>query len=161
MNRYKNLLLLLVITTALCNCTKQVGPLDDVRPSVSVTVQNASDYRPEPTVTTSKGGGGAIQIVLTIPQNSGRTIKEITKVAASTSYTQIQSTGATGFYKTTPIAGSGTTVTFNTSLTEYTTITKDKVPASNSELPKRFYFLITLDNGSVIVANPVRVLVLD
>jgi hypothetical protein len=147
----------------LMSCTKEdIGPLTDNKPKVSVTVQNAADYRPEPTVTTALSGTGAIQIILSIPASSGRTIKEITKVAANTTYSQIQ--GSTGLYTSTPIAGSGTTVTFNTSLTEY--FAKKPVSASNpaakvnTELGNRFYFLVTLDDGSVIIPESVRVLVL-
>ena len=33
--------------------------------------------------------------------------------------------------------------------------------AANTELGNRFYFLLTLDDGSTIVTTPVRVLVLD
>jgi len=120
------------------------------------------DYRPEPTVSTSIAGGGNIQIILSIPSTSGRTIKEITKVAASTTYTQIQSTGSTGFYTSAPLAASGTTATFTTSLTEF--IAKAGAgftPQANLELPKKFYFLITLDDNSVIVTDAVRVLVLS
>src|SRR5947209_1893471 len=103
--RVTYILICLLWAMAFTACTKQtVGPEMDLRPSVPVTVQNAMDYRPEPTVSTSKAGGGNIQIILTIPASTGRTIKEITKVAASTTYTQIQSTGTTGFYTAGPIA---------------------------------------------------------
>lgn len=151
----------------LSSCEKEDGPLSDLKPAVSVTVSNATAYRPEPTVSVSKsvivspGVVGPIQIVLTIPATSGRTITSITKVAASTSYAAIQSTGTTGFYTTAPIPGSGTTATFNTTLTEYVSKTGQAITASNTELTRRFYFLVTLDNGSVIVTEPVRVLVLD
>jgi hypothetical protein len=155
---------LVLLLAALASCTKQkgFGYKSDNRPAVPVTLQNAADYRPDPTVTVSLAGPGTITITLSIPSTSGRTIKEITHVAASTTYTQIQ--GTTGFYNTAPIAGSGTTVTFTTSLTEYFV----KVPVSKSnpaakanvELANRFYFLVTLDDNSTIVVDPVRVLVL-
>jgi len=157
----------LALLTALPGCTKQsgFGPKSDSRPAVPVIVQNATDYRPDPTVNTSLSGGGNIQIVLAIPSTSGRTIKEITKVATAITYTQIQSTGSTGFYTKTPIPGSGNTVTFNTSLTEYfmkNPPTGVNPPATaNKELAFRFYFLITLDDNSTIVTRPVRVLVLS
>ena len=156
---------LLLVTILLSSCEKKEGPLSDLKPAIPVTVQNAFDFRPEPTVTTSLSGSGAIQIILSIPASSGRTIKEITKVASKTTYSQIQSTGTTGFYNSAPIPGSGTTATFTTSLTEY--FTKNPVSASNlaaapnKELSFRFYFLLTLDDGSVIVTEAVRVLVLS
>lgn len=159
---YNNIKLSLILTLALAlgSCSKQaIGPMSDLRPAVPVTVSNAIDYRPDPTVSTSKGGGGAIQIVLSIPAGLGRTIKEITKVSAAVNYTLIQ--GATGAYNTAPIPGSGTTVTFTTSLTEYVAKAGGTIPASNNELAKRFYFLVTLDDGTVLVTMPTRVLVLD
>jgi len=162
--RIKNIFSLSVLLTGfLLSCTKKdtVGVNAANIPPVPVTVQNAMAYRPEPTVSTSKAAGGAIQIILSIPATSGRSIKEITKVAASTTYTQIQASGTSGFYTTTPIPGSGTTVTFNTNLTEYIAKAGGSIPSSNSELAKRFYFLLTLDDGTTIVTSSVRVLVLD
>ena len=165
MNTIK-VLSLLFISYTLIGCTKDnSGNIADIRPAVPVTVQNAMDYRPEPTVSTSQAAGGSIQIILTIPAGLGRSIKEITKVAANTTYTQIQGTGTTGFYNTAPIVGSGTSATFSTSLTEYfikkPVSSSNPAAAPNVELGNRFYFLVTLDDGSVIVTEPVRVLVLN
>jgi hypothetical protein len=165
--RAKSILFLSVcLPTIFFSCTKKdsVGVNADNIPTIPVTVQNAMAYRPEATVSTSKAAGGSIQIILSIPAESGHTIKEITKVAAGTTYTQIQSSGSTGFYNTAPIAGSGTTVTFNTTIAEYIAkagAPNPNPPLSNAELPKKFYFLVTLDDGTVIVTNSVRVLVLD
>jgi hypothetical protein len=158
-------LLFFVAVLASCTKTKGFGPKSTDEPSIPVTVTNATDYRPEPTVTTAVGGDSSIKIILSIPATSGRTIKEITKVALSSSYAQIQSTGATGFYNTAPYPASGTTVTFNSSIAEYY-ISKPKsssnpAPKTNAELTFRFYFLLTLDDGSIIVTQPVRVLVLS
>jgi|SRR6266404_6966538 len=154
----------LFLTVAIISCKKEAfNGLSDIRPAVPVTVTNAIDFRPEPTVGTSISAGGAIQIILAIPANTGRTIKEITKVAASTTYTQIQSTGTTGFYTSAPIPVNGITYTFNTSLAEYVVKGPGTIPPVSTtvgtELAKRFYFLITLDDGSVIIPEPVRVLV--
>ncbi|RTL58553.1 MAG: hypothetical protein EKK37_09480 [Sphingobacteriales bacterium] len=146
-------------------CKKEaVNGLSDIRPAVPVTVANAADYRPDPTIIVSKsagGGTGPFQIVLTIPSNKGKTIKEISKVAFSTSYTQIQSTGTTGFYTTTPIPGDGTTVTFTSSFSEILAKGLGPIPATNAELTRRFYFLVTLSDDTKIVTTPVRLLVAD
>ena len=161
-NSIKKIQGFLLLSVLFIGCTKERGPLTDVKPAVPVTITNATEYRPEPTVTVALSGTGAIQIILAIPSNSGHTIKEITKASASTSYTQIQ--GSTGLYTSTPITGDGLTVTFNTSLTEY--FTKKPVSASNpaakvnTELANRFYFAVTLDDGTVIYPEPVRILVL-
>lgn len=151
---------------AINSCSKQdIDPLLDQRPEVPVSITNATAFRPDPTVTTSLAGGGNIQVVLSIPSQSGRTIKEITRIAASTSFSKIQSGGSTGYYVATPIAVNGTTYTYNTSLTEY--FSKFPVSSSNpaakanSELALRLYFLITLDDNSQLVTTPVRILVLE
>ena len=169
MNLYSRKLAIIVLSAALfASCTKQDRsggpyPQSDVHPAIPVTVQNATDYRPEPTVTTPIGSG-VIQVVLSIPSGSGRTIKEITKIVGSTSYALLQSTTSAN-YIAAPIAGSGTTVTFNTSVTEYfakypMNATTNPGAKANTELTNRYYFLITLDDGTTIIPEPVRVLVL-
>jgi len=168
MKKSKKFLSFLLLTVIMISCKKEdFNGLSDVRPAVPVTVTNAIDFRPEPTVSTSISAGGAIQIVLAIPASTGRTIKEITRIAANTTYTQIQSTATTGFYTTTPpftpIPVNATTYTFNTTLAEYVVKGPGTIPPVSTtvgtELAKRFYFLITLDDGSVIIPEPVRVLV--
>jgi hypothetical protein len=161
---------------ALSSCTKEVGPLSDFKPDNSIIVSNAIAFRPEPTVVVSKslvvspGVLGPIQIVLTLGANSTRKIASITKVAAATSYSQIQGlTNAAppfpSFYNTAPIVSTinatGKSATFNTTLTEYIAKTGQPVAATNSELGRRFYFLITLDDNSEVISEPVRVLVAD
>lgn len=146
------------------SCKKEsFNGLSDIRPDVPVTVTNAIDFRPEPTVSTYKGTGGAIQITLAIPATSGRTIKEITRIAISTSYTKIQ--GTTGLWNSAPIPVNATSYTFNTTLTEYTAKGGGAVPTVSTtvgtELSMRFYFMLTLDDGSILIALPVRVLVFN
>ena len=144
---------------AAVGCKKDgFGPLTDNLPEVPLVVSNATEFRPGPTVKASKANG-QIQFVLSIPANSGRTIKEITKIAAATSVSTIQ--GATGLYVSTPIAASGTSVTYNTTFAEYTTKTGQSVGAVNTELGRRFYFLVTLDDNSTIISQEVRVLITD
>lgn len=189
----------LLLTVIMISCKKEAfNGLSDVRPAVPVTVTNAIDFRPEPTVSTSISAGGAIQIVLAIPASSGRTIKEITRIAASTTYSLLQNTLSVntvggflnafpstpgifsylslptvagnltltgGYYNLTPIPVNGVSYTFNTSLSQYFTIfpvAKNNLTAkANSELSFRLYFLITLDDNSQIIPEPVRVLVLN
>lgn len=155
---------LLILVACMSSCKKdEFGPLTDTRPEVPVTVANVYEYRPQPTVKASKAEN-KITIVLQIPAESGRTIKEITKVAASTNYTAVQGTtvGTTGLYTNVPIAGSGTSVTFTTTIDEYKTKTGATAnPASNALLGRNFYFVITLDNGAEILPMPVRVWIVD
>jgi hypothetical protein len=158
-------LCVIMAASLLSACTKQdTDPLMDARPAIPVTVSNAVDYRPDPTVTTTLSGG-AITIDLEIPATSGRTIKEITRVATNTSYSQIQGTTANA-YVTTPIAGNGSnTIRYTTTVANY--FSKNPVTSTNpaakvnTELGLRFYFLITLDDGTKLVTVPVRVLVLQ
>lgn len=135
-------------------------------PDVPVTVENPFGYyNGVPSVQTSVSGGGVITIRLNIPASTGRTIKEITRISAAstsptTGYANIRKT--TGLYNAAPIAGSGTSVTFTTSLTEYTSKTGLAVTTSGtatSFLARYFYFLITLDNGQEVIPVPVRVYV--
>jgi len=159
----------LVISAALVinGCTKQeIDPLMDARADVPVSITNAAEFRPDPTVTCSLKDS-IIQIVLSIPAQSGKTITEITKIATTTSYTKIQGSGSAGFYVATAIPVNGTSYTYKTTLKDYfafnapTAATGANPPAkANAELGNRFYFLIKLSDGTQIVTMPVRVLVL-
>ena len=169
---------LLVLGIFITGCKKVEGPLTDLRPATPIIISNAIAFRPEPTVSVSRsaiGAGGVVgpfEIVLTIPESSPRTFKSITKVAAPgvVSYSRIQSTSTIGVFNTAPIPASGKSATFRTSLTEYLAKTPSEtnplvpagtISASNTELGRRFYFLITLDDGTEIIPEPVRVLVFD
>ena len=158
------ILSILTLMFFLASCEKDgFGPLTESRPDVPVTVANATDFRPGPAVTVSRATN-TFSIVLEIPSSSGRTIKEITKVAATSGSSQALF-GTTGLYNTAAIAGNGTNkITFNTSLTEYTSKTGQAVPANNPpvngvELTRQFYFLVKLDNDQTIVTQQVRVVV--
>jgi len=156
---------LLLLTAMIAGCTKQKG----FGPNYSgynggivpVEITNSIANRPDPTVTASIGGDSSITMIMSIPSTSGRTIKEITKVATSSSYAAIQSAGATGFYPTPAVPGNGTTVTFKTFLGVYHGIYGKESFTLNKELVNRFYFRITLDDGSIIYPTPVRVLVVN
>lgn len=158
-NNIKYLLMSILAIALMQSCKKSgFNGLTDNRPAVPVTVANAQDYRPDPTVFASRATG-AITITLSIPASTGRSIKEITRVSANTTQTQVQ--GTTGLYNTAVIPGTGTTATFNTTFTEYIAKAAGVIPtANNTELAKRFYFLITLDNGDTIIPEPVRVVVI-
>ena len=133
-------------------------------PDVPVTVSNLFGmYNGVPTVSTSLSGGGAISIILNIPASSGRTFKEISRVGVATTpnnYKVVQV--STGLYNTAPLAASGTSYTFTTTLAEFTSKTGVAVTTSGtatSFLSRYFYFLVTLDNGQQLIPVPVRVYV--
>ncbi|QQT27339.1 hypothetical protein [Sphingobacterium spiritivorum] len=158
-------LLITIVTFGLSSCKKDNITLENNLPEIPVTVANQYALFTAPTVSTSLSGGGNVVVELEIPASSGRTIKEITKVAVGTAYSAIQAT--TGLYRSTPIAGNGTKVTFTTTLAEYATFTKLTLPTAAQAgttsavalLARNFYFLITLDNGQTIVPQYVRVYV--
>lgn len=163
---YKRIIIVyLLAVVGFTSCKKDdFNFLSQNHPDVPVTVSNLyGTFNGVPTVATSLSGGGAITITLNIPSGSGRTIKEITKVALgtnTTNYVVVQN--STAAYNAAPIAGNGTSVTFSTTLTEYTAKTGLTVTASGtatSFLARYFYFLITLDNGQQIIPVPVRVYV--
>jgi hypothetical protein len=153
-------LFILTVLMAFSSCKKDgFGPLTDSVATIPVTITNAMASRPEPTVSVSKATG-IISIQLAIPSTSGRTIKEITRVSATTTPTAVQ--GTTGLYNTAPIPASGTSVEFTSTLAQYTAKTGKAIAAANNvELANRFYFLITLDNNQTIVTRPVRVFVVQ
>ena len=156
-----NIFLSLIVLCMTIGCTKESGPLTDTKPTTAIIVSNAIAFRPEPTVGVSRAGAGTILITLSIPAGSPRTLKSINKVAASTTFAQIQSTGTTGFYTTAAIPASGKSYNFTTTLAEYTSKTGQAAQAIDVELTRRFYFEVQLDDNSIIITEPVRVLMLD
>lgn len=156
---------MLILTASSCKKSDYDGVTNN-NASIPVTVSNLYGMFTYPTVGTSFSGGGAISITLNIPASTGRTIKEITRVAAGTSGVNYKSVEVTtGLYNTAPIAGSGTSVTFTTTLTEYfaktgiTPITAAGAGTATSFLGRYFFFLITLDNGQTVIPSAVRVYV--
>lgn len=160
--KYLHLILLVAVLSA---CSKQNGFGPNYSAynggDVPINIQNSIANRPDPTVTVSIGGDSSITVIMTIASTSKHTIKEITKVATSSSYTAIQSTGATGFYPVSAIPGNGSTVTFTTSLRVYRSVYPKEKYSLNKELVNRFYFRITLDDGTIVYPTPVRVLVVN
>ncbi|MEO8403858.1 MAG: hypothetical protein ABI480_04670 [Chitinophagaceae bacterium] len=162
MNRIVLICFLFIVSLTACKKDKYRG-LDNTGPDVPITVSDLYGIFTYPVVATSLSGSGAITIKLNIPASTGRTIKEITRVALGTSganYAVVQRT--TGLYNTAPIPGSGTSVTFTTSLTEYTAKTGLTVTTggtATSFLARYFYFLVTLDNGEQVISEAVRVYV--
>ena len=160
--KYSRLFILLAALPA-CSKQKGFGPNYSAynTADVPVTIQNSVGNRPDPTVTCSIGGDSSITVTMNIPSTSKHTIKEITKVATSSSYTAIQSSGTTGFYPVSAIPGNGTTVTFKTFLSVYRSLYPKETIKLNTELANRFFFRITLDDGTIIYPNPARVLIVS
>ena len=161
----KNISAVLLAIVLFTSCSKETGPLTDVKPEIPVTVSNAIAYRPDPTISTTLAATDSIiTIVLSIPASSKRTITDISKVALSNSFAQVQSTGTTGFYTYGSKTINGVTATFKTSLREYYLAKPvsgtNPAPTVNKEQTFRYYFKVTLDDGTIIIPEAVRVLVL-
>ncbi|HEX8330168.1 MAG TPA: hypothetical protein VF629_21725 [Hymenobacter sp.] len=119
---------LVLLSVGIFSCEKDygpgLGPLEDSVAEIPVTVTNATTIERFPVVTTSVGGGGNITIELAIPADKG-TIKQITKVATSSSVValnlaNINSTVPVSSLNSAPINGNGTNaITFKTTLADY------------------------------------------
>jgi hypothetical protein len=163
-------LICFALMTAISSCEKdEYDPqLLDIRPPIPVTVSNYTDLRPGFTVRASRATN-TFKFDLEIPANSGRTIKEITKVVTAAGPNGLFTSAPN--YAAGPVAGNGTNkITFNTSITEWDAknpplppSTVSRIPANNPpinavELPTQYFFLITLDDNSTLVTEPIRVL---
>lgn len=136
--------------------------VQDNRPAIPVTYPGTTTYGFNPFIVSSLAAGGPIQFTLSIPASSGRTIKEITKVlGGGTGITVANLNAATTatLLNTAPIAGTGTTAVFTTTVADF----KKKYPSVSTTpvaLPNyteiQFLFLVTLDDGTQIIPEPVR-----
>ncbi len=136
--------------------------VQDRRPAIPVTFPGTTTFGFNPFITSSLAAGGAIQFTLSIPASSGRTIKEITKVVGGATGINVgtlnTATATTAFMAAIP--GSGTTATFTTTIAavkaKYPTVSIVPVALPNfTEI--QFLFLVTLDDGTQLVPEPVRV----
>jgi hypothetical protein len=161
LKKYSRLFLLVALLPA-CSKQKGFGPnYSAYNPAdVPVSVSNSIANRPDPTVSSSIGSDSSITITLTIPASSKHTFKAVSKIVTSSSYSAIQSSTSTAFPAPVDPA-TGTTFTFKTSLSTYLSVYPKEVIKVNTELANRFYFQITLDDGSIIYPTPVRVLVVS
>ncbi len=151
----KILLLLFAITSILVSCDKDYGTFNsDNRPEVPVTFPGTTTYGFNPYIEYSLSSGNNIEYTMSIPESSGRMIKELTKVSAGA--TSINAgTLKTSTYLPSPIAVNARQYKFSTSLTEYKTkLGLTSNPAVGSEIA--FMFLITLDNDQTIIPVQVR-----
>lgn len=134
-------------------------------------------------VLVTPAGTNPFTITFQIPADKG-TIKEITKVQTGSNGLNLLSTGtAAQAYNTAPIAGNGTnSITFSSSLAEYRAYrtrfgtaagnggyvqpditATNNVSIYNAQAPNqlRYFFLLTLADGTQIIPMEVRVRVLN
>ncbi|MES2518648.1 MAG: hypothetical protein V4585_11110 [Bacteroidota bacterium] len=163
MKKY-NFLVAMMLILGLGSCKQQYDYLSlrDAVPTDVITVDNAVYYERIPFVTTSQSAGGNIEIILKLADGSPNTIKEITRVNASSTNRAINATSVqttTGLYNTAVIAGNGKSVSFKTTIAEYL---KKKAlttlqATTTGPYDLQFYFLVTLDNGQTIIPLETRV----
>lgn len=165
-NTFINILFLALLAGSSFSCKDDLVYSDlvrDNRPAIPVTFPGATTYGFNPFIVTSLAAGAPIQFTLSIPSTSGRTIKEITKIVGGgtgINVATLNTATATTAFNTAPIAGSGTTAVFTTTLaafkTKYPSVATTPVALPNyTEI--QFLFLVTLDDGTQIVPEPVRV----
>lgn len=134
----------------------------DNKPEIPVTFEGATTHGFNPYIELPVTQD-EFSLTLTIPSNSGRQIKEISKVLAGS--TAINAGGVrAGTYISSPIAGSGNKVTFNTSISEFrassdanNTLVANFLSGSTQQLQIAFMFLVKLDNDQEIIPVPVQV----
>lgn len=174
---------LLTFSTVLLSCEKDydgLGPLEDSIADIPVTVTNRDFFELVPIVTASVANGGNFSITFQIPSDKGR-IREITRVATGTSaVVNLQGSTPRLIYnydtpsQTNPvIIGNGTNeITFSSTLATYTAYrtrvtaavagpaaTVSVTPSAPTQL--RFFFLLTLEDGTQIIPTEVRVRVVE
>lgn len=181
---------LLVLSLGIFSCKKDyegLGPLEDSIAEIPVTVVNKEFHEFVPIVTTSQAAGGNFSITFEIPADKG-TIREITRVGTGANGSLIVSTrpiAQTFNYNTAtqqlaPIQGNGTNrITFTSTLALYTayrtrvaalgvnagnpgTAATGTPPVYNEAAPNqlRYFFQLTLGDGTTVVPTEVRVRVL-
>jgi hypothetical protein len=153
---YQYLMLFVLATSFACSDDFENDIVRDSRPDVPVTFTGATTYGFNPYYTVSISGSGAIGFTLAIPDDAGRKITSIKKiVAGGTSILPGNLYDATAAYAAN-VAVDGTSITFNTTLTEYNSkvATAAKVPATiaaGAFVERAFLFLIVLDDNTEIV----------
>ena len=113
---YKNLVPFFVLL-ALFSCESDYGQFNrDNRPDIPLQFVNTTSYGHDPYIEVSETE--EIRFEMEIPSTSGRTIREITSVAAGLTALNPGALNTEDSYITDPIAGDGNRVTFTTTLEE-------------------------------------------
>jgi hypothetical protein len=147
----------ILMLSFLASCEEDFGTFNrDNRPEVPLMFTNATSYGHDPFVVVS--ASEPIEFVLEIPESSGRTIREIRKVAAGNTSINVGTLNNSGDYITAPIPGEGNSVVFSTTLAEF----RQKRPNVTVNVPETghteisFMFEVILDNNESIVSMRAR-----
>jgi hypothetical protein len=145
-------------------------------PDVPIMFDGATTFGGNPYYQVAfQGGAAPISINISVPGDSPLKIMEITKmIAGTTSITPGNvNTASVANYLAAPIAVNGTSTTITTSLTEFNAkmpaasdVTQALVDAATTSTPatpyveRAFMFLVTLEDGSTVVTQQVRLRVI-
>lgn len=147
----------ILMLSFLASCEEDFGTFNrDNRPEVPLMFTNATSYGHDPFVEVS--AGEPIEFVMEIPENSGRTIREIRKVAAGNTSINVGTLNTSGDYNATPISSEGNRIVFSTTLAEF----RQKRPNVTVNVPETgfteiaFMFEVILDNNESIVSTRAR-----
>lgn len=165
-----NISFLLILATGLFSCKDDLdyGPFNrDNRPEIPVTYEGATSFGGNPYLPVSAAQPNApIQIRMEISANSGRTIKELTRLVGGTTAINVTTvtTGATAAntIATGIPAESGTAVSYTTSLaalrTKFPTVAALNGPTTATVEFTEFAFMsvLTLDNNETIFPVQLR-----
>lgn len=157
MKKIVNLLGLFLAMIVVTSCENDYGVFnsDNIAP-IPVTFSNATTYGFDPFTRVSLAGDRVIRFELSIPETSGRTIREVTKVAAGASAINIGTLNNGPNYLAAPIQGNGTTATFSTTVAEFQTKRRTATTPVLAGQELAFIFLVTLDDNTQIVTQRVR-----
>lgn len=166
MKKMKNYIFLLVLALFASSCEQDFGELNsDNVAAVPLTFPNATTFGFDPYIEVSLSGDGEIRYEMEIPETSGRTISEITKVVGGASDINVGTLNSGTSYIGDPIQVAGTSTEFLTSISEFEekvrTNSEGEVTPVEIDEELAFLFLVTLDNGDQIVSTRVRVRVVE
>ena len=155
---------LLLLTIVFWACESDFGQFNrDNRPDIPLLFTNTTSFGHDPFIEISQSAGDPIEFIMEIPEDSGTTIAQISKVGAGSTAINIGNLNNDAGYFEDPIPGEGTRVVFTTTLDEFT----EKRPNTTINIPSgghaeiAFLFLVELANGDEIVSMRARARVFE
>jgi hypothetical protein len=175
--KYFNKIIIMACSILMLSACADDGEYDhpivkDRKPEIPVLFSGATTYGANPYYETTLSGTGAIQITISIPTSSPLKIKEITKmIAGATGITPGNvNTASVANYLSGPIAVDGYETTISTSVSEFNSkvaatarVTPTVTPATATSIPaggyaeRAFMFLVTLEDGTTIIPQQLRI----
>ncbi|WP_157972178.1 hypothetical protein [Pleomorphovibrio marinus] len=159
MKSIKYILSALLVAVMFSACESDYGMFNrDNRPDIPLMFTNTTSFGHDPFIEISESAGESIEFVIEIPENSGTTISQISKVGAGSTALNIGNLNNDDDYLDAPISGEGTRVVFTTTLEEF----REKRPNTSINIPDdgfaeiAFLFQVELANGDELVSMRAR-----